>query len=198
MSAAAPIRTASAAKVITCPCVISYPNLFKPRSVKPGDPQRYGCSLIFNVATDRACLDRIRGAVWFVGGERWRDFEQMVQQRRVRLPWRRGEERDQKGYGAGKIFLNCNSESPPGVVDRQVQPILNASEVYAGCQVIASINAFAYDRNGNKGVSFGLNNIQKVGEGERLDNRSTPSQDFQPLGDDPAFGGGGSTDDMFS
>lgn len=198
MSAAAPIRTASAAKVITCPCTLSYPNLLKPRIVKPGDPARYGCALIFNVATDRPTLEKIRNAAFYVGRERWRDFDQMMEQRRVRLPWRRGEERDQKGYGPGKIFLNCNSESPPGVVDRQVQPILNASDIYAGCQVIASINAFAYDRNGNKGVSFGLNNIQKVGEGERLDNRSTPSQDFQPLGDDPAFGNGGSTDDMFS
>ena len=199
MSAAAPLRTANQTKVITCRCVISYPNLFKPRAVKPGDPLMYGCTLIFNVATDRPCLEQIRNAAFHAGRERWRDFDAMVQQHRMRLPWRRGEERpDQKGYGPGKMFLNCRGNEPPGVVDQNVQPILDPREIYAGCIVIAAINAFAYDQKGNKGVSFGLNNVQKVKDGERIDNRSTPSQDFTPLGDDAMFGTGSTSDDMFS
>jgi hypothetical protein len=198
MSAVAPLIRRDPAKVITCKCVLSYPHLFKPRAMNPGDVPLYGAVFIFTIATDRPCLEQIKSATDFVGSERWRDYPLMVEQKRLRLPWRRGEERaDQKGYGPGKIFIGCRAESPPGVVDRNVQPILDPREIYAGCYVIASIRAFAYDRNGNKGISFGLNNVQKVGEGERLDARSTPSQDFTPLGDDPAFGDGGSTDDMF-
>lgn len=200
MSAAAPLRTAAPqTKVITCPCVISYPVLWKPRAVKPGDPEMYGATFIFNLATDRPCLQQIRDAAFFAGREKWRDFDAMLKANRVRVPWRKGEERaDQAGYGPGKIFINCRGNEAPGVVDMNVQPIMDTKEIYAGCIVKASITAFAYDQKGNKGVSFGLNNVQKVKDGERIDNRSTPSQDFTPLGSDDTFGGGSTTDDMFS
>lgn len=194
----APISAGDPLKVITCECILSYPHVFKPRIVKAGDKPRYGCALIFDVARDRATLEKLQAAAYAAGRGMFRDFDDGVRNRRYSVPWRRGEERDGKGYGAGKLFINCNADNPPGVVDRQVQPILNPAEIYAGCKVIASVRAFAFNfENMKKGVSFGLNNIQKVGDGERLDNRSTPTQDFAPLGDDPMMGTGASIDDMF-
>jgi hypothetical protein len=194
----APIQAGDPLKVITCKCIISYPHVFKPRIVKAGDKPRYGCALIFDINTDRPCLEQLQRAAYEAGRSMFRDFDDGAKAKRYALPWRRGEERDGKGYGTGKVFLNVNADNPPGVVDRYVQPILDPREIYAGAWVIASLRAFPYNfENMKKGVSFGLNNLQKVADGERLDNRSTPSQDFTPLGDDPMMGTGASIDDMF-
>lgn len=186
-------------KVITGQAVLSYPNLFRPRAVKAGDEPKYSATLIFDIEKERKTLERLRDAAFAAGREKWKDFDAMVKAGRIRLPWRKGEEKgDAKGYGPGKIYINCNSGQQPGVVDRRVQPIVNPNEIYPGCIVIASVRAFTYDTRGNKGVSFGLNNVQKVADGEPIGGRARPEDDFKPLGgDDPMFGGGGSTDDIF-
>jgi hypothetical protein len=197
MSTPAPIAP-DPFKVITTKCVLSYPHLFKPRAVKPGDEPKYSATLIFDLKDSRPCLEQLRAAAFAAGRDRWKDFDAMVQRGAVRLPWRKGEDKgDAKGYGPGKIYINVNSNQAPGVVDRNVRPILNPSEIYPGVVVEASIRAFAYDMRGNKGVSFGLNHVRKVADGEPIGGRSRPEDDFQPLGDDPMFGQGGSTDDMF-
>jgi hypothetical protein len=78
-------------------------------------------------------------------------------------------------------------------VDRRVQPIVDPREIYPGCFVIASVRAFTYDTRGNKGVSFGLNHIQKIADGTPIGGRSRPEDDFQPLSEVE-----GSTDDMWA
>ena len=61
------------------------------------------------------------------------------------------------------MFLNANSKQAPQIVDRQVQPILDQSEVYSGCYGRVSITFYAYNSNGNKGIAAGLGNVQKLG-----------------------------------
>jgi hypothetical protein len=68
-------------------------------------------------------------------------------------------------------------------VDRSVQPILDSSEVYSGCYARVSINAFAYNTNGNRGISFGLNHVQKTRDGDFLGGRTRAEDDFEALED---------------
>jgi len=75
-------------------------------------------------------------------------------------------------------FLNANSSKQPGIVDQNVQPILRQDELYSGCYGRASINFFAFNTNGNKGIACGLNNIQKLSDGELLGGRTTAEFDF--------------------
>ena len=76
-------------------------------------------------------------------------------------------------------FLNANSTQKPGIVDRDLNEILDPDEVYSGCWGRASINFFPYNSNGNKGVGVGLNNIQKLKDGERLGGaRASAEDDF--------------------
>jgi hypothetical protein len=44
-----------------------------------------------------------------------------------------------------------------------------------------SLNAFPYNTQGNKGVSFGLNHVQKIADGEFLGGRSKAEDDFDSL-----------------
>jgi hypothetical protein len=69
-------------------------------------------------------------------------------------------------------------------VDRRLQEIIDSTEVYSGCYAKVSINAFPYSVSGNKGVSFGLNHVQKLRDGDFLGGRSKAEDDFDDEGDD--------------
>lgn len=84
----------------------------------------------------------------------------------------------------GCYYMSVSSKTRPGIVDRQRQPIEDSSEVYSGCYARVSINAFAYNTQGNKGVSFGLNHIQKWADGDYLGGRTRAEDDFDDLDDD--------------
>jgi len=102
----------------------------------------------------------------------------------IKLPLRDGDvERDDEAY-KGYWFINANSTTAPQIVDRQVKPILDRSEVYSGCYARVSLNFFAFNSNGNKGIACGLGNIQKVRDGEPLGGKSTAADDFATLADD--------------
>ena len=64
--------------------------------------------------------------------------------------------------------------------------ITDHAEVYSGCKVRATLSVFAYEKAGNRGVSFGLNNVQKLDDGERLDGRLKAEDDFGAIEDKPA------------
>lgn len=167
---------------------ISYPNLWKPRKNELNGKDEYSCVALFPKGEDLTELIQLAQVaivdMWGADKKKWPS--------NFRNPFRdQGEKTKQlddgtsflpEGLEEGAIFLNLKSQHKPGVVDQQVQPILNPAEIYAGCWCRASVNAFTYDQKGNRGVSFGLVNIQKVKDDDPLSGRSTPQDDFQPIG----------------
>lgn len=102
----------------------------------------------------------------------------------IKIPLRDGDaERDDEAY-KGHWFINANSNTQPQIVDRAVKPILDRSEVYSGCYARVSLNFYAFNSNGNRGVACGLGNIQKVRDGEPLGGRTSAADDFATLDDD--------------
>ena len=102
----------------------------------------------------------------------------------IKLPMRDGDvERDDEAY-KGHYFINANSNTPPQIVDRTVKPIKDRSEVYSGCYARVSLNFYAFNSNGDRGVACGLGNIQKVRDGEPLGGRTTAADDFATLDED--------------
>lgn len=75
-------------------------------------------------------------------------------------------------------FINANSAAAPGIVDADRNPILDRSEVYSGVYGRVSINFYAFNSNGNKGIACGLNNLQKIRDGEPLGGKSRAEDDF--------------------
>ena len=104
----------------------------------------------------------------------------------LRLPFRK-DKLTERGYPPGSIYINVRSKLSPGIVSRYAgvdgkpERITDPGQIYSGCIVRASLNAFAYDRAGNRGISLGLNNIQKLADGERLDGRLKAEDDFEAL-----------------
>ena len=69
---------------------------------------------------------------------------------------------------------------PPNlkIVDRKVQPIIDPMECGSGDYCNVSVNFYAYNANGNRGVAAGLGNIQKIKDGERLAGKTSAAADF--------------------
>lgn len=88
----------------------------------------------------------------------------------------------------GWMFIRVKSKNQPGMVDAQVQPIIEPSEVYGGCHVRCTVNPFAFQVKGNSGVSFWLNNVQvlsgpKTGDPVIATGGSRATDDFEAVGD---------------
>lgn len=164
-------------KVVTGIVRLSYANVWEPASINGGTP-KYSVSLIIpksdakTIAAINAAVDAaIKEGVAKFGGK-------IPNKAALKLPLRDGDvEREDEAY-QGAYFVNANSTTAPQIVGRSVQPILDRNEVYSGCYARVSINFYAFNSNGNRGVACGLGNIQKVRDGEPLGGKSSAADDF--------------------
>ena len=84
--------------------------------------------------------------------------------------------------GATCISFKSTESHPPGIVDVENKGLLTSDEVYSGMIARATVEAFAWDNHGKKGISFGLGNVQKIDDGPRLGGGKRPANtDFDPL-----------------
>ena len=158
-------------KVVTGVVRLSYANVWEPASINGSNP-KYSVSLIIP-KTDTKTIDAINGIVDRAPELGIKDGAakfggKIPNKAALKLPLRDGDlERDDEAY-KGAYFVNANSTTAPQIVDRSVQPILDRAEVYSGCYARVSINFYAFNSNGNRGIACGLGNIQKVRDGARL------------------------------
>lgn len=171
-------------RVITPEAILSYPNLFEPRSGGEGQDPKYSCALVFPEGTDLSGLEAaIREAAIDKFGPKAMDA---MKKGRIRHPVR--DDAEEKGYPEGSVFINARGTRKPGVVAAYADPrtgkpavIDDPEAVYPGQIVRASVTAFAYDVSGNKGVAFGLNNVQILRDGERLDGGRSAADEFEAV-----------------
>ncbi len=169
-------------KVITGPRTRwSYANVWDPKSINGGDP-KYSVSLIIP-KSDTKTIAKIEAAIqaaYEEGESKLRGNSKTVPALSVlKTPLRDGdrERPDDEAY-KNSYFINANSASKPGIVDADRNPILDRSEVYSGVYGRASVNFYAFNSNGNKGIACGLNNLQKISDGEPLGGKSSAEDDF--------------------
>ncbi len=176
-------------KVVTGPkTVFSYLNVNEPKAPMGGGTPKYSASLIIP-KSDKVTIDKIKAAIkaaYDEGQSKLKGNGKSVPAlSTMKTPLRDGDaERPGDEAYANSYFINANSVSKPGVVDANLQPILEPSELYSGIIGRASINFYAYNSNGNKGIACGLNNIQKLRDGTPLGGHSRPEDDFAGLFDD--------------
>ena len=169
-------------KVVTGIVRLSYASIWEPRSVNGGS-EKYSVSLIIP-KSDKKTVDAINAAIDAAIDEGIGKFGgKKPNKAAIKLPLRDGDiERDDEAY-ANSFFVNANSTTAPQIVDQKVQPIMDRGEVYSGCYARVSINFYAFNSNGNKGIACGLGNIQKVKDGEPLGGKRNASEDFETIDD---------------
>ncbi|MEG0758462.1 MAG: DUF2815 family protein [Raoultibacter sp.] len=166
-------------KVITGKVRASFVHVFEPASVNGSEP-KYSCSFIIP-KSDTATIAAIKAAIEEAKQDGVAKFGGKIPPN-LKLPLRDGDiERPDDPNYADSYFVNANSKEKPGLVDRRRVPITDPLELYSGCYVRASINFFAFNTNGNKGVAAGLGNVQKWADGEPLNGRVRAEDEFEAL-----------------
>ena len=162
---------------------LSYFHGWEPTSIN-GGPERYSVSVLIP-KDDKETIKAINDAVDAAIEEGIAKFGgKKPNKAALKLPLRDGDtEREDEAY-AGHWFINANSKTAPQIVDKAVKPILDRDEVYSGCYARVSLNFYAFNSNGNKGIACGLGNIQKIRDGESLGGRSSAADDFSTEEDD--------------
>lgn len=165
----------------------SYANVWEAKSVNGGKP-KFSVSLIIP-KSDAATVQKIKAAIQaaYVEGEgKLKGNSRSVPPlTAIKTPLRDGDiERPDDPAYAGCFFINANSDTAPGIVDEDCNPILTRSEVYSGVYGRASITFYAFNSNGNRGIACGLNNLQKFRDGEPLGGKASAASDFATEEDD--------------
>lgn len=171
-------------KVVTGIVRLSYANVWEPKSIN-GGAEKYSVSLIIP-KTDTKTVAAINAAVDAAIEEGKGKFGGKIPNRAaLKLPLRDGDidRPDDEAY-AGCYFVNANSNTAPQIVNRQLEPVLDHSEVYSGVYARVSVNFYAFNSNGNRGIACGLGNIQKIRDGEPLGGRTNAEDDFIDDADD--------------
>lgn len=163
--------------------------LFKPKANDnaPGKAPRYSAMLLFDtLAVQSSAYMQLRAAVQEAVGEKFgaAKANDPAFMRSLRLPFRNAAEKDYAGFEKGEIYIAPWSEQAPGVVDLHGNDMV-PTDVFSGQLARATVRAFAYDSNGNKGVSFGLEHVQIVkADMPRIDGRRDASEAFSSAGAD--------------
>lgn len=166
-------------KVITGKVRFSYANVFEPTAMQDGQTPKYNVSIIIS-KSDTKTVEAIKKAIEAAkeaGKSKIADKNGKIPVS-LKTPLRDGDEErpDDPAY-ENSYFINANSERKPGIVDRDLNPIMSRDDFYSGCYGRASINFYAFNVN-SKGIACGLNNLQKLEDGERLAGGSSAEEDF--------------------
>ena len=165
----------------------SYCNVWEAKSINGGTP-KFSVSLIIP-KSDTETVNKIEAAIeaaYQEGEAKLKGNGKSVPAlSAIKTPLRDGDaERPDDPAYENSYFINANSTTAPGIVDADRQPIIDRSEVYSGVYGRASINLYAFNSNGNRGIACGLNNLQKIRDGEPLGGRTRAEDDFAGLDDD--------------
>ena len=174
-------------KVVTGECRFSYANLWKAKAMDEKSKPKYSVSLIIP-KSDTKTIEKVKAAIqaaYDEGKSKLSNGKSVPSLNSIKTPLRDGDidRPDDEAY-ANSYFINANSIIAPGIVDADRQTIIDHSEVYSGVYGRASINLYAFNSNGNRGIACGLNNLQKIADGEPLGSKSSAEDDFADIEED--------------
>lgn len=169
------------AQVVTNKARFSYLHAFEPRANNGGEP-KYSVTLLIP-KSDSATKQAIDAAIQQTLQEGLTSVFAGQMPARPAIPLYDGDGVRPNGEAFGEEakghwVLTASSKQQPGIVDANLQPIINSNALYSGCYGRADINFFAYNQAGKKGVGCGLNNLQKLEDGEPLSGRKSAQEVF--------------------
>lgn len=173
------MSSANATRITTGKVRFSYANVFKAKAIQDGQEPKFSVSLIIP-KTDKNTIAKIEAAVKAAIEEGKEKLAvKGVMPKKIKSPLRDGdEERPDDAAYANSFFINVNSKQKPQVVDADRNEIVDQLDFYSGCFGRASVNFYAFNVNGNKGIAAGLGNLQKLEEGEPLSGGRSADEDF--------------------
>ena len=171
-------------KVTFGPCRLRYVHLLEKHSFEGSQEDgKYSVSILIpktEKKTLAAIEEAIENAKNEFGSARWGGKPP----KKLTLPLGDGDEKDDEAY-AGHWFINAKSNTKPGVVDKDFQPITDEEEVYSGMWGLVSVSFYGYDKGVNKGIAAAINNVMKWKDDDRLGgDKESAEADFDGYADD--------------
>lgn len=164
---------------------LSFPVFFTPKTIgdKADSKALYSCSLLIPPNAD---LTLLKKAAVDAARERWGDkVQEMITSRQLKVPFLRAEDKKYDGYLPGWTLIRASSQTKPAVRDAMQVPgsLVVVSEdnpeiIYPGRWAQVTLNAYSYDQKGNKGVTFGLNNVMLLHHDESFSGRAKAEDEF--------------------
>lgn len=164
-------------------CRISFANIWEPKAINDGE-EKYSVSCIIP-KSDTKTIEKIQKAIEAAKEDgKTRRWGGKIPPN-LKLPLRDGDiDRPDDDSYVDAMFINATSKDAPQIVDRKKQTITDPMMVYSGCYCNVSVNFYAFNANGNRGVAAGLGNVQFVKDGDRLSGKASADADFDELDDD--------------
>lgn len=168
-------------KVITNLVRFSYLHVFE-KVKQEGDTDsdgKYSVSLIIpksDKETIKCIREAINNAKESAIKEKWNGKNVAVKESEVLHDG--DEERPEDSAYANSYFLSAKCNTQPGLIDAYKNEITDSRVLYSGCYGRASVTIYGFNVNGKKGIAVGLNNLQKLKEGEPLGGRASAQDDF--------------------
>ena len=169
--------------VITNKVRLSYVHLFTPFATQIGAEPKYSVTILVpksDYATKQKIDAALAAAIQQGISEKFNGVRPPV----MAIPVHDGDgprPSDGMPFGPeckGHWVLTASSKQRPEVVDANLNPILNQTEVYSGMYARVSMRFFPFSANGKKGIGCGLGNVQKLEDGEPLGGRTSAASDF--------------------
>lgn len=168
-------------KVVTGKVRFCYTNVFEPAAMSDEDTPKYSVCILIpksDTKTIKAIEKAVKTAMEIGKSKLANKAGQLPPAASLKLPLRDGDiDRSDDEAFAGMMFLNASTQRKPAVVDKDLNPIMDKNEFYSGCYGRASLNFYAFNVQ-SKGVAAGLNNLQKLEDGDMLAGGSSAEEDF--------------------
>jgi len=173
---------------------VSFPHLHEPAGME-GQEKKYSVVMLFAKDSD---MSWAKNAITTCMTERF-GSDKAKWPKGLKNPIRDGDDKESplSGY-ADHFYVTARGKDKPGCVDAKLNDIIDVrSEVYAGCYARATVAFYFYDKAGNKGIGVALNNLQKLGDGEKFSGKADAKSDFDAAPEEAAANGTGSADELF-
>jgi len=177
----------SPSRITTGKVILSYANIFEPFTdpKKPKDKPKYKCMLLID-KKDKETVKKFKDAIEFQRKKMIAEkYAGKPPKKQIEHTFNDGDVEKEEEIYEGKYYINVWSYRKPPLVDRHLNPITDPEDLYSGCFVRACLNCYYYWGDESKGITFGLESIQKVSNGERLGGGGVSAE--EAFGDDYEF-----------
>lgn len=166
------------------PVRFSYAHVFEAVAIQDGQTPKFSVSIIIS-KDDTQTIEKVKAAIALAAEQGKAKFKGGKVPATYKQPLRDGDidRPDDEAY-ENSYFINASSTRKPGIVDANTEELMSQDEFYSGCYGRASVNFYAFSASGNTGVAAGLQNLQKLNDGERLSGGASAAEDFGKEEDD--------------
>lgn len=164
--------------------VVSYPNLFKAKRNNLNGKEEYSVDILIDKKAD---LTNVNAAIKAAVEKKFGN-DNKKHPKNLKLALKDGDDKGTPEY-AGKYYITCKSDASKSKIllcDNTLQPLQHESDIQGGDVANVNVNFYAYDANGNRGVSAGLQGVQLVRKTDKpFSGRAHRAEDmFESFADD--------------